>query len=1086
MKSTLHLCLFLATLFLLATLSMFGQAPTGTISGVVMDESGAVIPGAELVITNKATGATRTIKTGADGSYTAPSLLAGTYEVKANVNGFRTTVRDAEVVVGGTTTVEMRMQVGQSKDVITVEAASAQVEYEKNSIDGVVNREKIQDLPLNGRSFLQLASLEPGVTVSAGTTNQYNRLFSISILGGNSGRTNITVDGGSIRDAIEDTGASMNFSQEVVQEFQLSSAVFDLSTGIGANGAVNVVTRTGSNDFHGSGYFFFRDHNMAAYPGLARNALAPDPFFARRNPGAYIGGPIMKDKLFFFFNYEYMNQVQAVTVQPNAPSVAPLTGIFGSPYLGHQLSVRFDYRLNSNNTLFARYSHDGNNGVGPNGSGVPLPSHWLVNTNWADQSVLGWTSTIRPTIVNDFRFNYQFWSNRNLFPTSSNCGASCVGLGFPEVSIAGTNVLLGDTSNATQGRDLRRFNFQDNLDWQRGAHHIRAGGDVEYAPGTGFWGYCDPSCTVVAGPEAVFGSGIPASVIPLLWPKLPKTISSNADVLNLPFEGASTGIGDSSQPPPYNIGDAKLNKRYHFFLQDSWKVTPHLTVNFGSGWEFESTLTNRDLPKPAFLAPLIGNDLSPTDNNYFNFEPAVGFAWNPDKSGKTVIRGGAGVYYDTEQLYQRLQERSEIGPIGNGRILFSSTGFTNIFPGIVAFGVSDPKNPCPIPGFPASACAGVPVGAPIPQGLTTMTLGQFLQIQNQQIPAIQASMKPQPLSAGTQIDLTKQGTDLYAHNYPVTHGPQMSIGVQRQLRTDMVISVDFVRRVFTNVSLGALDYNRYNQFIGGVRTPVIPVCKASQVGVIGQECSTGAITFWDPAGRNVYNGLLVKLDKRFSKRYQFTASYAFQHQYGYNSIYDYNNFGASWAPQGGHHVLNISGVVDLPWGFQLGLISSTSSAGPIEPTIGGVDLNGSGAGTTTPLPGFPLNGINDGASYSQLVSSINNWNTTLAGHQDARGKTIPFIQMPSSRAFFGRTGESQDLRLTKTFTIKERYRISILGEMFNVLNYANIGGASYGLDTTSSLSSSVPSVFGIPTQRSAQTFGSGGPRATQVGARIQF
>jgi hypothetical protein len=110
----------------------------------------------------------------------------------------------------------------------------------------------------------------------------------------------------------------------------------------------------------------------------------------------------------------------------------------------------------------------------------------------------------------------------------------------------------------------------------------------------------------------------------------------------------------------------------------------------------------------------------------------------------------------------------------------------------------------------------------------------------------------------------------------------------------------------------------------------------------------------------------------------------------------------------------------------------------------------------------------------------------LAGTQDARGKTIPFIQAPSAAAFYGRTGESQDVRLTKTFTFRERYKLSILGEIFNVLNYANIGGASYSLDTTSKLSTSVPSVFGIPSQRSGQTFGSGGPRAEQIGARFIF
>ncbi len=179
-----------------------------------------------------------------------------------------------------------------------------------------------------------------------GTTSQYNSLFSVSVLGGDSSKTAITVDGGNVRNVIEgDTG--MNFWQEVVQEFQLSSANFDLSTGITSVGAVNIVTRTGGNDFHGSGYSFFRDHNMSAYPGLKRDPLSPDPFFARRNPGFWIGGPILKDRLFFFFNYEYMNQTQVFTVQPDLPSVAGLAGNFASPYKGKTISARFDYRISA-------------------------------------------------------------------------------------------------------------------------------------------------------------------------------------------------------------------------------------------------------------------------------------------------------------------------------------------------------------------------------------------------------------------------------------------------------------------------------------------------------------------------------------------------------------------------------------------------------------------------------------------------------------------------------------------------------------------------------------------------------------------
>ena len=362
----------------------FAQAPTGTITGTVTDESGAVIPNATVTITSKSTDASRTLTTGTDGSFTAAALLADVYEVKSSVAGFRTIVREATVETGSTTTVDLRLQVGQSKDVVTVEAATAQIEYQHNAIEGVITRQQIQNLPLNGRSFLNLANLEPGVTVSPETTSQYNALFSVSILGGSQARTSITVDGGNIRNSIEG-GSGMNFSQEVVQEFQLSSVNFDLSTGITSVGAVNVVTRNGSNDFHGSAYFFFRDHNIAAYPGLKRSAAQSGPFLRATQSRFLDRWPIKKNKLFFFFNYEYLNQTQVFTFVPNLASASNLAGNFPSPYKGKQLSVRFDYALNQNHHLFARYSHDGNAGFGPNGGAV-LPSNWLRNTNWSDQS----------------------------------------------------------------------------------------------------------------------------------------------------------------------------------------------------------------------------------------------------------------------------------------------------------------------------------------------------------------------------------------------------------------------------------------------------------------------------------------------------------------------------------------------------------------------------------------------------------------------------------------------------------------------------------------------------------------------------
>jgi outer membrane receptor for ferrienterochelin and colicin len=241
------------------------QAPTGQVDGRVFDETGAVVPGATVTLTNTDTGASRRAMSGGDGSLSFPSLQAGKYEIRCEAKGFRTQIQVITVETGSIATAEMHLQLGQAHEVVTVEALAAQLSYDRHTIDGVVTKQQIDSLPLNGRSFLQLAQLQPGVSVSPASIGEYNRQFDVNILGAGSESVRITVDGATVNDAVTG-GTQQNFSQEVVQEFQVSSVNFDLSTGITAGGAVNVVTRTGSNDFHGSGFFYFRDHNMSAYP----------------------------------------------------------------------------------------------------------------------------------------------------------------------------------------------------------------------------------------------------------------------------------------------------------------------------------------------------------------------------------------------------------------------------------------------------------------------------------------------------------------------------------------------------------------------------------------------------------------------------------------------------------------------------------------------------------------------------------------------------------------------------------------------------------------------------------------------------
>jgi hypothetical protein len=1093
----------------LTAAAVFAQVPTGIISGTLMDSSGAIVPNGTIIITERSTGAVRNLSTTAEGLFSASSLAAGEYEVRAEVEGFRTTVRSATVEAGTTTTVNLSLTPGATREVVTVEAATTQINYESHSVQGTIQRQSIQDLPLNGRSFLQLSTLEPGITTTPATTSQFNTTVSVSVMG-TASRTYITIDGGSIVDNVEG-GTTMNFSQEVVQEFQLSSANFDLATGITGTGAINVVTRSGSNDFHGSGYFFFRDHNTGAFPGLRRpcdplagglvsptclsgNPSAIDklnnPFFARRNPGFWIGGPIVKERAFFFFNLEHQNQVQALRAQPDIPSAAGLANTYASPYLSTTLSARFDYRLGAKHNLFARYSHDGNSGFGYSSAAfVPQPSNWTNNKNWSDQSMLGITSVLTSNIVNDFRAAFQYWSNKNDPATPAQCQLPCVGQGFPGIlSVVGAATFgIGNNVSAPQHRQDRRVEYIESLNWQKGSHRLKFGGDIYGDQFFVDWEFCTPACLGVLAPEYV-RANLPAGTVAAAFPTLPTTIQSNADLLNLPVYNlpigiySGIGLGLGNYPGPYNFDGGRWNWRPRFYGQDTWKVRPQLTINYGLAYQFETGLYNTDLTKPAYLGPIVGqNNLAASKAGYNEFSPAIGFAWSPTKSGKTVIRGGAGIYWDTQAMYQRIRERGEIGPLGNGRLTLGPNVLTNNFPGIVNI---------------SKGGAPIPVGGqlPGPGTITNMTLGQFLQLINTQLPAVQQQLTSSVAKSGSYavsgIDFAKSGVELYPRDYKLPRSLQTTMGVQQDLGHSMVLTADYARKVFTHVQLGELDAARFNQYISGVQTPVVPVCTQAQLFQPGQECVAGGITQWTQGGRTVYNGLLMKLNKRLSNRYQFVVSYALQDQKAVGTVYNLNNYFASFGPNLARHNLTVAGSVNLPWDIQLSVNSGMLSRTPVTPLVPGVDLSGTGQNTSaSPLPELGFNCFPTQCGKSDLEKAVAHFNQNYAGRQAPNGTVIPRVALPSNYEF-GDPLISQDFRLTKRFKVKERYTFSVLAEVFNAFNIANLSVYSFSLDTVSAASpaNTVPASFrfGQPTQRIIQTFGTGGPRAVQFGGRFTF
>src|SRR6516162_5887038 len=1035
-RSFVAVCVLLALSFL-----VYSQAPTGTITGIVTDQSGAAIANVTVTITDKATGTARSLVTNAAGLYSAPALTVGDYEVRAQVQGFRTVVRDSTVQAGGTFTVNLAMTIGETREVVEVQAATTQINYETNSVQGVIDQDAVKDLPLNGRSFMQLAVLEPGVTIANGSTAQFNALFTVSVLGGGN-RTAYTVDGGNISDSIDTGGgtSSLNIPQDVIQEFQLSSVNFDISTDISAGGAINVVTRSGSNQFHGSAYFYYRDHNMSAYPGLQRQTLDPNPFFARRNPGATIGGPLVKDKLFFFFNIEHTNQVQAILTQPNTILAQAVAGVYNSPYSGTQTTARVDYHVSARHSLFARYSHDGNSGFGQVFSPQSNPSNWVRNINWADQSIIGLTSALTPSVVNDARIQYSYWSNHNLLTTAADCvEPNCIGGGLPGLlAVLGTNIgfgaaEVGANANAPQTRNTRRYEFNDSVSWALGSHRLKFGGQVMRIPSVGQWGFCTPYCEGIFGPAYLGGAF-----------GFPKTLSTTNDFWNSPFLSLSTGIftgigvGNSQQPPLYLHDDIVTESQYRLYIQDSWKVKPNFTVNYGLAWDAQAGYFT-PLNQSPFLAPILGaNNLGKTPNAYKQFQPIVGFAWSPGKSNKTVIRAGGGIYWDSPPGYYHNRTYASNGPVGDGRATLSTQAFTNIFPGIINLGTKQL----------------LPVGAPIPVGaLTTMTLRQFDQIYQQQIGAITAKLSPTPPTSGpysvTGIDVSKSGIEIFPPQFPIARSYQINVGIQRDLGHDMVLTADYAMRQAENVSQSELDWNLNSRFINGVRTPVIPTCTASQLFVVGQECSTGPITFWTPEGRARYNGLLMKLDKRLSSRTQFTASYQLAKQNADTSPWDLLNYYSGYGATIPRHTLNVAGSVQLPWNFKLSMNMAYISRPPQNVTISSLYLPGTAPTSTSgtePIPGLPYNCFGVSCDKSDLTNAVNNFNSTIAGTKNAQGATIPQVILPTDYQL-GDPTFTQDFSLQKTFSIGERVKFLLTGQVFNAFNISNLTGYSFLLDT---------------------------------------
>jgi Carboxypeptidase regulatory-like domain/TonB dependent receptor len=1046
------LILFFA-IFSLAVTQAIAQDPFGSVEGTVNDQQGAVVQGATVTAKNVATNATRTAVTNANGQYRILQLQPGFYEIRVTSANFKQSVLESvQVQVGQIASADLALEIGGQSETVTVtSSAEAQIERSDNTVSGVVNTVQIENLPLNGRNFLDLAQLQPGTEkVDGGSFDPTKANYTGVSIGGQAGRsTQITVDGGSVVDNVVGTTVQ-NFSQEIVQEFQIGLSNFSLSTGASGSGSVNIVSKSGSNQFRGNAFVYYRDDKFAAFPSLRRlvagegipaAAQANRIPFDREQFGGTLGGPIKKDKLFFFASYERNNQDGSSIRNPTfAPTFA---GFSTNPFDETLFTSKVDWVVSNKASAFFRYSFNDNKqqGAFPLGSGIVprdstsgiFQSNDQIVTNRSHGFASGLTYSFSPNISNNFVFNFSDFNNA---VNPAVAGVPEVRLSFDPDFRTGTNAITPQTTLQ------RRYQVRDDLTWIKGSHTLNFGGNYEHTAIGGSFTFANPVR------------------IRLYTPTTGTT--TEADFLNAFVRDISMGIGDPNLPFNSN-GDTK-NNRIQVYAGDAWKITPRLTLNYGLAYRWDSNLWNHDLNRPAIIAGLFDDGTAPSKRDNNNFAPRVGFAWDISGSGKTVIRGGFGMYYDNTIDNLRLFERADLGPVGAEQFLVS-TGLTSAL----------------LPGGDGRFNDG------------QITLAQMLALY----PSVRADLESRLTNCTlpTAIECTGNiSGPIFASRFQVPYSLQYSIGVQRELPYNLLLQVDY------NYRKGVHEVLSYD---------------ANQAdSVSGAKLSTfaGPVPYADSSGFSTYSGLLARVDRRFRNGFQFTASYSLSRfkAFGGDTLglgaasTNFNDLRQDFGPAGldRTHRFVFSAIYELPFykndsnffkknvlgNWTVSLISTMFSGTPQSLFLpDSVDLSGTGTFTSY-LPGTGQ------GSIGRKFKTVDDVNAVIRAYNQSLtpGATDPFgtalsrlAELPADTQIGSDSTISQDLRLTKTINFNERFRVSLTGEVFNLFNVANVGNIG---DFILPFEGTAPGEITTlrPTQRTTGVFGTGGPRSFQFGLRFGF
>jgi hypothetical protein len=1024
---------------------------TGSIQGTITDPSGAVVPGAKILISNKATAQVISTTSTSSGTYTSGALIPGDYSVRVEASGFKSLTANVSVQVGVTSSGNFKLEVGQTGQVVEVQASTLQVDTEQATVQGVLSTEQIENLPINGRNFLDLAQLEPGVQIQdGGNFDPTKKGFSSISFGGRFGRTaRIEVDGVDTSDETVGT-TTQDIPQGAIQEFQLGQSMLDLSTELTSSGSVNVVTKSGTNSYHGQGYYGFRDQSLnARLPG------ASDTPFQRNQFGGNFGGAIIKNRLFFFVDAERTKQDFDLPVLAGPPFQSS-SGVLGAPFRETLGIAKLDYQISKNYKMFYRFSYDQNSDTSPFEATAFQP---LNNTTHTRDHVVGVDFTTH-SFTHSVRFGYLKFFNHISSGTTASTPfnpSSPIELAIgPDPLCINTSGVVPDVFCAGQGllapQSTPQSDHQIKYDGSKviGSHILRYGGGFNHIQGGGFAGFLGNGPAVNAGASSC---GAPCLSLP----------GGATNALNYPAQTVVLGNGQgfSTEKPSFGFPGGGLgpDNRISWYVGDSWKLRPNLTLTYGLRYIRDTGRTDSDLA-PISQLNLFNNQFysglgNRVNNPNHNFAPQLGFAWDPMNNGRTVIRGGIGLFYENAVFNNVLFDRP--GRLQTGRFLQTLPACIGGVLQSLPFPYSGP-NPC---------------GQPIGQELTTIAT---LQADFQAAAAAGGSAPgPNPTYIGTILQDTGPNgtsTNLIAPDYRTPRSVQMNIGIQRELRAGTVLTADYLRNVSTHTLL-AVDTNH----VGDARflnmtaankaiAATLAACGAGSIDAAIANCpglhpSGGGATIVDfasngldsgyalcgggpcpnaafggiangangttalggnqmlfPIGRSVLNALQVSLRQALHNPVKGIPYFNLQVSYQLsryesqaadgdfiNSAWNYADPGKFFGPNGldRTHQISFGGIADLPAHFRASVIGHFYSALPTTLTLaptglpGGMFVTGAyGDGTgdgyapngSNGTLGSILPGTNLG-SYGRGVNGGNINNTISRYNQNFAGKPTP-------------------------------------------------------------------------------------------------